>query len=163
MARKRNDKPKRFFVPPARPVDREKNSPSGESGGAKRFWKRAEPLPTDTKWRGNADRVPPGYTKDRKWNCPSCDVKPGKRHEQWCPRYLYQLNPYDSSAYDNELFLADYMETQIWFGDGHPQTKSETARKSFPRDPGEILLEKAGIKKANPQQNLPGLDGELPF
>lgn len=85
---------------------------------------------------------------------------PGARHEQWCPRYLYQLNPYNSAAYDDELFLSDYFETQIYSGDGHPKTEKEIRI-------GEYLLEKAGIKKANPRrnetQNLPGGPDELPF
>lgn len=107
--------------------------------------------------------MPKGYSSDRKWNCPSCDVKPGQQHEQWCPRYLYQLNPYDASAYDDSLFLANYMETQIWYGAGHPSHPT----KKEPANPADYLLEKAGIKKANPHQKeieqLPGADDELPF
>lgn len=138
--KRRDDKPKRFFVPPAA-KKAEKNSSSGESGGANRFWKRKEPLPTDTIWRGNADRMPPNYSKNKKWNCPSCDVEPGKKHEQWCPRFLYQLNPYNAGAYDDELFLADYFETQIYSGDGHPATEKEIKI-------GDYLLGINGIVRA---------------
>lgn len=83
-------------------------------------------------------------------------MKPGRQHEQWCPRFLYQLNPYNAEAYDDLLFLADYFETQIWFGEGHPNVKA-------PRRTGEILLERAGIQKRKRDafDDLPA--GELPF
>lgn len=100
--------------------------------------------------------MPPGYTKGKLWNCPSCDVKPNRQHEQWCPRFLYQLNPYNAEAYDNELFLADYFETQIYSGEGHPETEKEIKI-------GEYLLAKAGItkRKRDAFDDLP--NGELPF
>ena len=160
MARRRDDKPKRFFVPPARPTKREKNSSSGESGGTEsRFWKRKEPLPTDTTWSGTADRMPANYTRNHLWNCPSCDVEPGRKHEQWCPRFLYQLNPYDAKAYDDELFLANYFDTQLYSGPGHPETEKEIKI-------GEYLLSCAGISKRKPQlpedfEDWP--DEDLPF
>ena len=118
------------------------------------------PLPTDTIWNGNAARVPPGYTPDRKWNCPSCDVPPGVKHEQWCPRYLYQLNPYNAAAYDSELFLADYIDTQIYFGEGHPEKTPQLPN-------GELILERAGItkRKRKPPENFEEWPdpGDLPF
>jgi hypothetical protein len=54
------------------------------------------------------------------------------------------LNPYNAAAYDDELFLANYMETQLWFGDGHPPHPT----KEKPKNPGDYLLQQAGVKKS---------------
>jgi hypothetical protein len=84
--------------------------------------------------------MPASYTRDRLWNCPSCDVEPKQKHEQWCPRFLYQLNPYNAAAYDDELFLSDYFDTQIYSGPGHPETGKQIRI-------AEYLLSCAGISK----------------
>jgi hypothetical protein len=89
----------------------------------RKFFVRQVELPAKDQsvWSGYGEHMPPTYIKGKRWSCPSCSVKPGEKHESWCPRAPFQSNPFNSGAYDAEDFLSRAgFAKQIWFGSGHP-------------------------------------------